>query len=400
MKRSFSDVVSILRLTGLAVLAVACCDRAAAADLPLKARPPAPADAGQFWAEMEYLAWSVKGDRLPPLVTTSPAGTPPAQAGILGSPGTTVLFGDSSVNGGWRSGGRLRAGYWFDPQHRSGIEASLFGLERASAGFSASSAGTPILAQPFLEANTGLQNSVLVAFPDLVSGSVTVSEISRLYGAGALYRRDIGSYATPWGAERFSVLVGYRFLHASDRLEIASTSTALAGGGIPPGTVVAASDSFHARSNFHGVDLGVADGFSRGPWMLEWRAKVALGANFSEAQINGATSITAGGVTTASPGGLLALSSNIGSYTPTRFAAVPDFAVKAGYQFAPGWQIVASYEVLYWTGVQRAGGLIDTTVNPNLLPPFLGGGPLRPQAQFDTSALLAQGFGVGIKYQF
>ena len=134
MKRSFSDVVSILRLTGLAVLAVACCDRAAAADLPLKARPPAPADAGQFWAEMEYLAWSVKGDRLPPLVTTSPAGTPPAQAGILGSPGTTVLFGDSSVNGGWRSGGRLRAGYWFDPQHRSGIEASFFGLERASAG--------------------------------------------------------------------------------------------------------------------------------------------------------------------------------------------------------------------------------------------------------------------------
>jgi len=124
------------------------------------------------------------------------------------------------------AGGRLRAGYWFDPQHRSGIEASFFGLERASAGFSASSAGTPILAQPFLEANTGLQNSVLVAFPDLVSGSVTVSEISRLYGAGALYRRDIGSYATPWGAERFSVLVGYRFLHASDRLEIASTSTA------------------------------------------------------------------------------------------------------------------------------------------------------------------------------
>src|SRR5882757_945505 len=90
-----SDVVSILRLTRLAVLAVACCDPAAAADLPLKARPAAPADAGQFWAEMEYLAWSVKGDRLPPLVTTSPAGTPQAQAGILGPPSTTVLFGDS-----------------------------------------------------------------------------------------------------------------------------------------------------------------------------------------------------------------------------------------------------------------------------------------------------------------
>jgi putative beta barrel porin BBP7 len=401
MKRFVSDGMSILRSTGLAVLAaMTCCDPVAAADLPLKARPPALADAGQFWAELEYLAWSVKGDRLPPLVTTSATGTPPAQAGILGPPSTTVLFGDSSVNGGWRSGGRLRAGYWFDPQHQSGIEASIFGLEQPSTGFSASSSGTPVLARPFLDANTGLQNSALIAFPGLVSGAVTASEISRLYGAGALYRRDIGSYATPWGAERFSLLVGYRFLHASDRLDIADQSTVLAGGNIPAGSVFASSDSFHARSNFHGLDLGVAGEFSRGPWMLEWRAKVALGANFNEAQINGTTSITVDGITTTSPGGLLALSSNIGSYTQTRFAAVPDFAVKAGYRFAPAWQIVAGYEALYWTGVQRAGGLIDTTVNPNLIPPAVGGGPQRPQAQFDTSSLLAQGFSVGIKHDF
>jgi putative beta barrel porin BBP7 len=401
MKRFVSDGMSIFRLTGLAVLAaMACGDPAAAADLPLKARPPAPADAGQFWVEMEYLAWSVKGDRLPPLVTTSPTGTLPAQAGILGPPSTTVLFGDSSVNGGWRSGGRLRAGYWFDPQHQSGIEASIFGLEHASTGFNANSSGAPVLARPFFDPTTGLQNAMLIAFPDLVSGAVTASEISRLYGAGALYRRNIGSYATPWGAERFSLLVGYRFLHESDRLDIASQSTALAGGGIPAGTVFASSDSFHARSNFHGVDLGVAGEFSRGPWMLEWRAKVALGANFNESQINGASTITADGVATSSPGGLLALSSNIGSYTQTRFAAVPDFAVKAGYRFAPAWQIVAGYEVLYWTGVQRAGGLIDTTVNPNLIPPAAGGGPQRPQAQFDTSSLLGQGFSVGIKHDF
>lgn len=60
----------------------------------------------------------------------------------------------------------------------------------------------------------------------------------------------------------------------------------------------------------------------------------------------------------------------------------------------------ASYELLYWTGVQRAGGLIDTTVNPNLLPPAGAGGPLRSQAQFDTSSLLAQGFGFGINHEF
>jgi hypothetical protein len=396
MERFFSQVTPVARSAiSAAVLAAACCGVAVAADLPLKARPPV--EASPFWAEMDYLAWSVKGDRLPPLVTTSPAGTPLLQAGVLGPSTTTVLFGDSSVNGGWRSGGRLSAGYWFDPQHKSGLEAGVFGLEQASTGFGANS---PILVRPFVDATTNLQSSQLVAFPGLLSGTASANETSRLYGAGALYRREIGVS----DSGRFSLLVGYRFLHSSDRLEIASTSAAAAGGVIPAGTVFAVSDSFHAGSNFHGLDLGVAGDYARGPWMLEWRAKLALGANFNEAGINGSTAITIGGVTTTVPGGLLALSSNSGSTTQTRFAAVPDLAVKAGYQFAPAWQVVAGYELLYWTGVQRAGGLVDTTVNPNLIPAVGGGGggggPQRPQPQFDTSSLLAQGFSVGIRHAF
>ena len=56
--------------------------------------PPKIADSfNPFWAEIDYLAWTVKGDHPPPLVTASPDGTPLAQAGVLGAPGTTVLFG-------------------------------------------------------------------------------------------------------------------------------------------------------------------------------------------------------------------------------------------------------------------------------------------------------------------
>jgi hypothetical protein len=403
MKRFFSAVTSTASITGMAVLiAGSVCDRAAAADMPLitKAPTPQPVDPGQFWVGMEYLAWNVKGDRLPPLVTTSPAGTPLPQAGVLGAAGTTVLFGNSSVNDGWRSGGRLTAGYWFDPQHRTGIEASFFGLEQASTGFSASSSGAQILARPFTDATTNLPNSALIGFPGLASGSVAATETSRLYGAGGIYRQEIGSATGSWGTERFSFLIGYRFLYSSDRLDISSTSAAAAGGPFPPGFAVTPSDSFRASSSFNGLDLGVAGEFARGPWMLEWRAKVALGANQNEAQVNGSTATTVGGVSTTLPGGLLALSSNIGNTSQTRFAAVPDLALKAGYQFAPGWRVTASYELLYWTGVQRAGGLIDTTVNPSLLPPPVAGGPLRPQAQFDTSSLLAQGFGFGISHEF
>src|ERR1043165_2093799 len=72
---------------------------------------------GGFWIGAEYLNWTTKGDRLPALVTTSPAGTPAAQAGVLGAAGTEVLFGNESVQDSWRSGARVQGGYWFDPQH-------------------------------------------------------------------------------------------------------------------------------------------------------------------------------------------------------------------------------------------------------------------------------------------
>src|SRR5215813_12025831 len=67
--------------------------------------------ANRFWVGAEYLRWTVKGDKLPALVTTSPPGTPTAEGGVLGFPGTAVLFGDSTVNDEWRSGGLL--GYRF-----------------------------------------------------------------------------------------------------------------------------------------------------------------------------------------------------------------------------------------------------------------------------------------------
>jgi hypothetical protein len=50
--------------------------------------------------------------------------------------------------------------------------------------------------------------------------------------------------------------------------------------------------------------------------------------------------------------------------------------------------------------VQRAGGLIDTVINPNLFPPPIPGGPLRPMPVFNTSPLIAQGFNVGVRYDY
>jgi hypothetical protein len=390
-RRSFRSIAtgtacSALLLAGLPSIIEA----THAADLPLFAKAAPASDPGnRFWAEIDYLGWSVKGDRLPPMVTTSPAGTPLPLAGVVGAPGTTVLFGNSAVNDGWRSGGRLQAGYWLDPQRNRGIEVSFFDLQSASTGFATDSRTHPILAQPFVNALTGNHDAMLVGFPGLVTGAVAVSETSRLLGAGGLYRQDLGV----WGDQKISALIGYRYLHSSDGLSIPYAGNV---GGIS----ITSDDAFHARTDFHGIDLGLAGEWKRGPWSLEWRGKIAIGADLTSADISGTTSITAGGVTTTSPGGLHALPSNIGSMSQTHFAAVPEVTLKVAYRIAPPWQIVAGYDVLYWTGVQRAGGLIDTTINPNLIPPGALGGPQRPQPVFNTQSLLAQGFTLGVRYNY
>jgi hypothetical protein len=239
-----------------------------------------PAGPGQLWLSMEYLAWSVSGDKLPALVTTSPPGTAQASAGILGIAGTSVLFGDSTVDGDWRSGGRVSGGYWFDRGHTSGVEVSFFGLERASTGFNANSGSFPILARPFTDAATGQQNANLIAFPGFLSSSVTASETSNLLGADAVYRRDIGYF----GREHLSALFGCRFLYASDHLDISRASSA-------GYDLITPNDDFKTQNYFSGIDFGIAGDSATGPWSLEWRADVALGVNVDREQINGSTTI-------------------------------------------------------------------------------------------------------------
>jgi hypothetical protein len=378
---------------GVAFAAIVLGDGAFAADLPVKA-PPKAVDFNPFWAEAEYLAWSVTGDKLPALVTTAPVGTPLGVAGLLGQPTTTVLFGDSSVNKDWRSGGRITAGYWFDPQRSRGLEASFFGLENIGAGFAADSNTYPILARPFLNASSGAQDTLIASFPGFTvgTGSVNANETSRLLGAGGLYRQDLGQ----WGNNRVSALIGYRYLRSSDTLWITDSRNISFFG---PIVTTSLTDNFKAASNFHGLDLGLTGEWRSGPWSLEWRGKVALGANLNTADISGSTTNTFLGVTTTTVGGFLAAPSNLGHFEQTRFAAVPEISLTAGYQVAPGWRLIAGYDVMYWTGVQRAGGLIDTSVNTTVVPgPVIG--PIRPLPVFNTTNLLAQGFSFGMRYNY
>jgi hypothetical protein len=356
----------------------------------------------RFWADAEYLIWFMKGDSVPPLVTTSPAGTPQSMAGVAG-PGTTVLYGNSTVNDNGRSGGRIDFGFW-NECGTCGIEFNFFMLGSNASEYGAASNGNPILARPFLDAVAGMPSSELVAFPGLLKGSVTASETSSgLIGADALFRCPVCCGC----CYRLDAVAGFRYLRIADTLAIEEnlTSTDTTGASLVPlGTNISVNDRFETSNDFYALDLGLRGQVQRGPWVMRGNLDLAIGDNHEILEIMGSTTVTVPGVPppVTHTGGLLALSSNIGHYTRDRVEVVPEVGVQLGYQINQRVLVYAGYTFIYWGEVARPAGAIDPVINPNLLPPVVTPvtGPLRPEPKFDNTSLWIQGIDFGIEFRF
>lgn len=357
---------------------------------------------GRVWFQAESLFWWINGSNAPPLVTTSPAGTSQAQAGVLGAPGTQVLFGNTDYfNNGFRFGGRFTAGAWLDCQQTWGVEAYYFTAAGANDNFNAGSSGDPILSRPFTDATTGLPQAELVAFPGVVAGSVSVAgSSSDLAGTGILFRENVCCGCN----YRVDAIAGYRFLRLRDSVAITENLTStdpLNPFGVPVGTNIVVRDRFATSNTFHGFDFGLTGEVRRDRFFLGWLAKVAIGRNFENIDIDGSTTVTVPGQAPVSNvGGLLALSSNIGHYNRGETQVLPEFNLKLGYQATPRLRGWIGYTFIYWPEVARASEQIDSTVNPNLIPPATAGGPLRPFPSLEQSSLWAQGIDLGIEFRF
>src|SRR5262249_20809644 len=95
-----------------------------------------------------------------------------------------------------------------------------------------------------------------------------------------------------------------------------------------------------------------------------------------------------------------ALPTNIGSFSKTRLAMVPELAANVSYQVTNRLRAFAGYSALYWSSVIRPGNAIDTTLNPSQTAGLPLVGPARPQARFDTTASWAHGLTAGLAYEF
>ncbi len=394
-------------------------------DAGATSNPPAPSliqeprchGTGCFWGSAEFLLWQIKGANVPPLVTTGSVDS----LGILGLPGTTTLYG-GNVDYSARTGGRFALGFGLNCDCTTGIELGYFFLGGGANRFGASSSGdanSSVLSRPFINVNPdpNEQSVQIVAFPGVASGSVQVFSSSSLQGADLnmfcnLFCRpaccesncepaDLCKFdAFRRASFRVDIFAGPRWLQLNEDLAIAEQVTDLA-----TGTSFSIVDRFETRNNFYGGQVGARAEWQRGRYFVNVLGKVAVGATHQEVRIRGTTVITEpGGAPNVQQGGLLALPTNIGTYSRDKFSVVPEIGTNFGCQVSDRLRIFAGYTFLYWSNVVRPGDQIDLGINPTQLPTAAGPGvlvgPARPAFTFRDTDFWAHGINLGLEFQW
>lgn len=346
----------------------------------------------RFYVDADYLYWKIKDSPDPvPFVIEQP---------IVDGPFTTVL-GDKKIDLGWRSGAKLALGYWFDDSRCLGAEVDYFFLAKKSKKFFVTSdeTGSPRLRVPFFNVLTDLEDSSALATPALYRGSALLKIDNEMQGAEL---NMVGIVPSCDCNTKIGFLAGFRWWQFNEHLKFFGDSPM-----INPPSVYNYEDKFQVQNNFYGAQIGASFDYNYCSFFFNLKGKVALGAICQKTVINGffATNEFTGATETFT-GGFFALPTNIGSHKKTRFSAIPELDVNLGYQFTECFGVRIGYSVLYVTNVLWAGKQIDRNINPtqsaniDFTPtPVLVGEP-SPTPRTRTEGLWAQGFNVGLEFQF
>ena len=375
---------------------------------------------GRFWFRTDALIWWTNGTKLPPLVTTSPQGTPVSQAGVLGNSSTTILYGDQTIGDDGRGGVRATMGMWLDCCHRWDLEFDYFTLGGQDNNYdSGFSTGDPILARPFFNVQTNALASELVAYPNQVEGTATVGSTNNFYSVGADLSYNLcscdccgscDSCEASCGGEscgppllhccRTDLLVGLRYYNLTDFLGV-TENLQVTQTGPTNGTQYLIQDNFAAKNEFYGSEIGLRTEIYRGRWSVSIMTKLALGNTHETVTIDGQTTITppTGSATTYNSG-ILAGPTNSGVYQRDEFTVIPQLGMELGYQVSCHLRAYLGYDLLYWACVAKAADQIDLNLDPRNFPPQQSGGLPFPEYPGRQSSFSAQGVHLGAELRF
>jgi len=352
------------------------------------------------WLSADYMLLWIKNSPLhTPLATTGTS----TGLGVLGASGTSVVLGNSDIDYGAFSAGRLTGGFWFGRGSCWGLETSGFVTERnvERSSVASSPEGFPVLARPVIDARTGLETAELISAPGIASGAMAVNSWSQLYG----WELDIVNRVSKSRDSRFEWIGGFRFLHLDENLDMFQSVTLLGQGtatllGTPSGTLLI-RDRFDTRNDFYGPEIGARGEAGNERFFVNFSAKVALGVSHETGNITGSTS---NGGSQSVSGGLLALAPNSGRWTNDEFAVVPEININVGYRINPLWRFYIGYNFLYWSDVARPGDQINRVVNPAFIPTsqLFGtpGGSIQPVHNTHSTDVWVQGVNFGMELRY
>lgn len=348
----------------------------------------------KFFFSAELLLWFINGQDLPPLVTYGSATDP--VPGAMGQPGTVVAYGNGPENSALRPGGRFGAGWWFGERNAVGVDAEyLFLGEQNWTNVYQGFGNTQTVGRPFTNALNGAASAEQVYQPGKLAGAVTVNSVNNFQGANVNVR---------WGLVRrpkyvLDLQTGGRWMRFDEDLGIyenlATTS------GKSSGFLV--SDQFSTNNTFYGANFGLLNTIYMGRFNLGFNAKLGVGVNNQTVDIYGNTVVNNASAITSYNGGLLAMPTNIGSYSQSKVTVIPELDFQVGYQLSQRWRFTIGYSLLYWSNVVRPGNIIDPVVNPNQFPPPTGTtlvGPARPAFAWNTADLFIQGANLGLEFRY
>ncbi len=364
---------------------------------------PTPVNKHCIWLRAEYLLWRVKKAEVPPLLTTGPVESvgPSGFPGVIGLPGTQILFGGESVGFELLSGGRFTIGGWCT-KHPFGVEASYLCLDETTQNHSfatPSNLGSLPLSVPFFNTLAGVNDSVGIVIPGApdLAGAVSIGLTTRLWSA------EVNGL---WNCSdtrriKLSLLGGYRFLRLDEGLSFATTTTQT------PTDVVLTLDEFGCRNTFHGGQLGARVEWLHGKWSLETTGKIAAGNMQRMTSVAGnlvTNDLSSTGLTQYLTGGYLEMPTDVGKHRDNKLAVAPEMTVQVGWQPCRNARFFIGYTSLYVVRVMRPSDQIEININPLQAPAFgglpLGNPPLASQNVGRDSNFWAQGVSGGLELRY
>jgi Putative beta barrel porin-7 (BBP7) len=347
-----------------------------------------------WWVEGDYMiAWLKKGHINSPLITT---GVPGPSAGVIGQPGTSVVFGKENYDFSHTSGVRGAIGGYLGLERHFAFDIDGFYVftRTKSTTVMSDATGSPIIARPFFDVRTGFENAERVSNPGFYTGTSRGTIKTNFWGAEA----NIGYHPCSDPINRCTnkippvtgspcknmmtgdLFIGARYLHLFEKISVKDEMTPIAtpsglsfnGAAHPidPPDMLRDKDTYRANNDFWGGQVGIRGDFAWNAWFsMGVMGKVAFGVTEQRYKTEGETIWSSAGFGRQfASGGVLVQPNNQVHRTRWKFGWVPEINANIGVELLEHLRFTVGYSILWWNKVVRVGTQIDRDVNSGQIP--------------------------------